>query len=213
MRVAIVDYGAGNVASVRSALAHVGVEASLSDDPGQLAAATMLIFPGQGHFGQAMARLRQRGLDHVLHRHVASGRPFVGICLGLQLLFEGSDEAPGVAGLGLLGGHCRRFSPEGPGGARLKVPQIGWNQLHLHRPATPLQAVGEGASMYFVHSYHAVASDPRDVIATADHGLPFVAAVQRDNLFAAQFHPEKSGAAGLRLWSALVESPWWVRPC
>ncbi len=211
--IAIVDYGAGNVASVRKAIAHLGADARLTADPQELAQATMLVFPGQGQFGQAMARLRERGLDAVLRAHVASGRPFVGICLGLQLLFDASDEAPGVPGLGLLPGHVRRFAERAPDGGRVTIPQIGWNQLELQRHGTPLDAMGEAAHVYFVHSYHVVPDDPSVITATAVHGERFVASVQRDNLLAVQFHPEKSGAAGLQLWSALLGSRWWERPC
>lgn len=210
--IAIVDYGAGNVASVRKAIALLGADAALTADPATLARASMLVFPGQGHFGQAMARLRARGLDEVLQAFVATGKPFVGICLGVQLLFDSSDEAPGVAGLGLLPGHVRRFAERGPDGGRVTIPQIGWNRLELQRHGSPLDAIGD-AHVYFVHSYHVVPRETAVVTATAVHGERFVAAVQRDNLLAVQFHPEKSGAAGLQLWSSLLGSRWWERPC
>ena len=194
--IAIVDYGAGNVASVQKALQHLGRDAVLTADPAVLHAADCVVFPGQGHFGQAMERLTSTGLDAVLKRLIADGKPFVGICLGLQLLFDGSDEAPGVAGLGVLRGHCVAFA------APRKVPQIGWNGVHIAHPGSPMDAVTEGAHFYFVHTYHAVAADPADVVATADYDGPFTAAVARGNLFAAQFHPEKSGDVGLRLLDA-----------
>ncbi len=211
--IAIVDYGAGNVESVRRAIAHVGAEAQLTDDPQVLGRADLLVFPGQGHFGQAMARLRERGLEDVLRAHIDAGRPFVGICLGLQLLFERSEEAPGVAGLGILAGEVRRFAERDAEGARVKIPQIGWNAVQRARARTPLDAVPDGTSFYFVHSYHVVPDDDSVVAGRATHGGPFVAAVVRDNVFAAQFHPEKSGEAGLRLWSAILEGGWWGRAC
>ncbi len=194
--IAIVDYGAGNVASVHKALAHLGRASVLSADPAVLRSADLVVFPGQGHFGQAMARLTSTGLDDVLREVIASGKPFVGICLGLQLLFDASDEAPGVPGLGVLRGRCVAFQ------APLKVPQIGWNQVQRVRPGSALDAVPDGQFFYFVHTYHAVADDAQDVVATADYGAPFTAAVQRGNVFAAQFHPEKSGEVGLQLLRA-----------
>ena len=193
--IAIVDYGAGNVRSVEKALAHVGANARLTADPAEIRTADGIVFPGQGRFDQAMAQLRGTGLDGVLREMVAAQRPFLGICLGLQLLFEGSDEAPGVAGLGILSGHCERFA------APQKVPQIGWNPIQATQPSAILGPVlGAGHDhVYFVHSFHAVAADPADVVAVANYGGSFTAAVQRGSLFAAQFHPEKSGQAGLAL--------------
>ena len=199
--IAIVDYGAGNVASVLKALHHLGAEAVVTADPAVLGAAAHVVFPGQGHFGQAMARLHATGLDAVLQDVLARGVPFTGICLGLQLLFEGSDEAPGVAGLGYFRGRCVSFQPPN------KTPQIGWNDLRVHRQqakaesesSSPLDASFDGQHVYFVHSYHAVATEPEFVVATADYGGSFCAAVQRGPVFAAQFHPEKSGEVGLRL--------------
>ena len=200
MKVVIVDYGAGNVVSVNKALQHVGADVTLSDDPSQVAAADAVVFPGQGHFGQAMVRLASSGMDRVLVDVIDRGTPFLGICLGLQLLFDGSDEAPGVAGLGVIRGHCRRFSDE------VKVPQIGWNQVKRVLDATPMDAVAPGEHFYFVHSYHAVCDDLTALAATATHGVRFCAAVARDNVFATQFHPEKSGSAGLQLLRAFLTS-------
>lgn len=197
--IAIVDYGAGNVASVQKALAHIGRASVLTADPSALRGARCVVFPGQGHFGQAMARLTATGLDHVLREIVAAGTPFVGICLGLQLLFDGSDEAPGVPGLGVLRGHCVAFKQP------LKIPQIGWNQVQRARTGSAMDAIADGQFFYFVHTFHAVASDTHDVVATADYGGPFTAAVQRGNVFAAQFHPEKSGQIGLDLLKAATE--------
>jgi len=201
--IAIVDYGAGNVASVHKALAYLGHHAVLTADPRQLRDADHVLFPGQGHFGQAMTRLRDTGLDRVLLGIIERGTPFTGICLGLQLLFDGSDEAPGVAGLGVLRGHCAAFA------APRKIPQIGWNSVRIVRPGSPMDAVAAQEHFYFVHTYHAVAADPVDVVAVADYEGDFTAAVQNANVFAAQFHPEKSGRAGLGLLSACVRG----HPC
>lgn len=198
---AIVDYGAGNVASVAKAFEAIGVRTEITADPHTILRAPVVIFPGQGHFGQAMAQLRATGLDDTLRQVVANGTPFLGICLGLQLLFEGSDEAPGVAGLGVLKGHCVAFAPP------RKVPQIGWNEVQIARNGSPLDNFG-GEYFYFVHSYHAVAADPTVVVATADYDGAFTAAVRQGSVFAMQFHPEKSGDVGLRLLRACLQPAW-----
>ncbi|MSP92097.1 MAG: imidazole glycerol phosphate synthase subunit HisH [Myxococcales bacterium] len=199
-RIAVIDYGAGNVASVLRALRHLGADAEAATSPVALRSADAIVFPGQGHFGQAARRLLATGMWGAVDAACAEGRPFLGICLGLQLLAEGSDEAPGVKGLGRLRGHSVAFCPP------VKVPQIGWNAVHAARRGTLLDAVPAGSHFYFVHSYHCVLQDERDVAGTAEHGLQFVAAVERDRLCAVQFHPEKSGAVGLallRAWLAL----------
>ncbi len=197
MKVAVVDYGAGNVVSVIKALEHVGVDAALTADPSAILAADGVMFPGQGHFGQAMKRLRASGLDKTLDSAIRSGKPFLGVCLGLQLLFEGSDEAPGVDGLSVFKGRCERF------GGDVKVPQIGWNAIDVQQPGV-FGALDHGRHFYFVHSFHAVPDDPSVLAATATHGAPFCAAVARDNVMATQFHPEKSGRAGLDLLRRFV---------
>ncbi len=193
--IAIVDYGAGNVRSVQKALAFVGAAAQLTADADEIRAASRVVFPGQGHFGQAMARLHSTGLDAVLKEVVAAQTPFLGICLGLQLLFDGSDEAPGVPGLGLLRGRCVRFE------APRKVPQIGWNAVRATQPGSCLDPVlaAEHQHFYFVHSYHVQATNLEHVVGVADYAGDFTAAVRHGSLFAAQFHPEKSGQAGLAL--------------
>lgn len=202
--IAIVDYGAGNLASVQRALEHLGHEVVLTARRDVLLSADRVVFPGQGHFGQAMARLQDTGLDRVLRDVLDRGTPFLGICLGLQLLFEASDEAPGVPGLAVLKGRCVRFAnqPDPRTGLPLKCPQVGWNQLSVDRPGSPLDRLAVPQWYYFVHGYHAVAADPAVVVGTADYGGPFVAAVRQDHVFATQFHPEKSGDAGLQLLDA-----------
>lgn len=199
--VAIVDYGAGNIASVAKAFESLGVRAEVTADRRDILTAPMVVFPGQGHFGQAMERLRSTGLDETLREVVGMGTPFVGICLGLQLLFEGSDEAPGMAGLGLLRGRCVQFQ------APRKVPQVGWNEVLVTRRGSPMDLLSS-EHFYFVHAYHAIAQDPTVVVATADYDGPFTAAVRTGNLFAVQFHPEKSGEAGLHLLRACLQPAW-----
>lgn len=196
--IAIVDYGAGNVASVARALRHLRAEVVITSDPEQLRAARRVVFPGQGHFGQAMARLRETGLDRALRDQVAAGTPFLGICLGLQLLLDGSEEAPGVAGLGLLPGHCRRFD------VGQVVPHVGWNSVQVVTKGSPHDNPAAQGYFYYVHSYFAPADSPFTVATTA-YGDTFAATIQRDNLFAVQFHPEKSGHAGLALLAAWLK--------
>jgi glutamine amidotransferase len=190
--IAVLDYGIGNLRSAEKALQHVGAEARLVDEPSDVAGAAGVVLPGVGNFGECMAALRASGLDVVAERAVAEGIPFLGICVGMQMMYEGSEESPGVAGLGILPGRIRLL-PEG-----VKRPQMQWNRLDLTRPDSPvLSGLGDDAWVYFVHSYAAPAGD--DVIATCDYGGPVVAAVGRERLWATQFHPEKSGASGLAL--------------
>lgn len=191
---AIIDYGAGNLLSVEKALRHIGCDCQITGDPAVLAAADGAVLPGVGAFGDAMGSLRARGLEGPIREFAASGKPFLGICLGLQILFESSEEAPGVQGLGLLRGKILRL----PGDLGLKVPHMGWNSLQLQKPGGLFQGVEGEPYVYFVHSYYLRAGE--DVVtATADYGVTVDAAVQKGNLFACQFHPEKSGEAGLAL--------------
>ena len=190
--IAVLDYGIGNLRSAEKALQHVGADARLVDEPSEAAGAAGVVLPGVGNFGECMAALRASGLDVVAERAVAEGIPFLGICVGMQMMYEGSEESPGVAGLGILPG-CIRLLPDG-----VKRPQMQWNRLDLTRPDSPvLSGLGDDAWVYFVHSYAAPAGD--DVIATCDYGGPVVAAIGRERLWATQFHPEKSGASGLAL--------------
>jgi glutamine amidotransferase len=195
--IVIVDYGAGNLRSVQKALERVGATAVISDDPAVLAQPTSrgLVLPGVGAFGDGMANLRARGWIEPLRRAVGQGMPLLGICLGMQLLFDESEEMGHHAGLGLLPGRVVRF----PDGA-LRVPHIGWNQLHPQAPGHPLLAgLAEGAHAYFVHSFLVVPDEPGDVLATTDYGLDFASLVGRGRIWGAQFHPEKSQEVGLRL--------------
>jgi len=193
--ISLLDYGAGNVRSLRNAIQSQGFSLTEIERPEDILKAERLIFPGVGAFGAAMERLRALGYVEPLKAYLAEGRPYLGICIGLQTLFEGSDESPGVEGLGLIPGQIRRFDA-----SSLSVPHMGWNGVRVQRPS-PLFADYTGEKLYFVHSYRAVPGpESADwLLATTDYGDPFVSAVQRGRVAAVQFHPEKSGAAGLRL--------------
>jgi glutamine amidotransferase len=192
--ITIVNYGMGNLTSARMALEHVGAEVELTSDPERVAAAEALVLPGVGAFPKAMRELRARGLEEPLRERHAAGVPIIGICLGMQLLFESSSELGGEAGLGFLGGSVEQLRT-GP----LKLPQIGWNEV-AWRGDSPLSAgLAPRTAMYHVHSYAARPSDVTVVAGTAHYGEEFVSAVSQGNLFGVQFHPEKSSADGLAL--------------
>lgn len=193
---AVLDYGIGNLRSAQKALEHVGADARLTADPDLAAEAAGVVLPGVGAFGRCMEALADTGLDAVARDAAASGRPFLGICVGMQLLYEWSDESPGVPGLGILAGGIRRL-PDG-----VKHPQMQWNTLDLVRPNPLLTGLPEPTWVYFVHSF--AADDAEHAVATCDYGGPVVAAVARDNVWATQFHPEKSGAAGLAILANFV---------
>jgi glutamine amidotransferase len=195
--VAVVDYGAGNLRSIRRALEAAGAAVRVTPEPAVVAAADAVVFPGVGAAGSAMARLAELGLVPTIREAVADGRPFLGICLGAQLLF-GAQEEGETAGLGLLPGRVRRLR----GG--VKVPHIGWNRSRVRRSG-PLGEVGEERDYYFVHSYIVEPDDPADVAAVVDYGELFPSVVVRGNVWGTQFHPEKSGADGLALVRAWVE--------
>ncbi len=199
--IAVLDYGAGNLQSVRKALYFLGCEAAVTDDPARLKEASAAILPGVGAFGDAMACLRRSRLVQPVLDFIHSGKPFLGVCLGLQLLFESSEEAPGVAGLGVLPGRIRRI----PGAPGLKIPHIGWNDLNFPAPSGLFRGLEEHPYVYFVHSYYLQAADRRDVTSTTQYGVTIDSSVQRGNLFATQFHPEKSGRTGLRILRNFAE--------
>ena len=210
MTVTIVDYQMGNLRSVQKAVERSGVAAIITSDAGQIAAAEALILPGVGAFGDAMAELRSRDLIGPINDFVQTGRPFLGICLGFQMLFERSDEGGDHQGLGLLAGDVVHFElPEAVIGepGRLKIPHMGWNRVSLG-PAGGGLGVAEGEHFYFVHSHHVRPADPDVVALTCDHGGPICAAVARDNIVGTQFHPEKSQAAGLRLIERFATAGW-----
>ena len=194
--IGIIDYDAGNIRSVEKALAALHEEAVLSRDPKTLLAADKLILPGVGAFGDAMANLKKYGLDAVIHEAVDRQIPLLGICLGLQLLFDRSEESPGVEGLGILNGEIVRF-PEQPG---LKIPHMGWNSLSLAPDGRLFTGISGDPYVYFVHSYYLKAEDPAIVKASAVYGNTTIhASVEQRNVFACQFHPEKSSAVGLKI--------------
>lgn len=193
--IAIIDYDAGNLKSVEKALLALGEDVLVTRDREKLLAADTVILPGVGNFGDAMEKLKSYGLVSVIHELAEMGKPFLGICLGLQLLFERSDEAPGVEGLGILKGEIVRI----PDGEELKVPHIGWNSLHLQNDGRLFRNLPEEPYVYFVHSYYLKAEDPEIVKATTEYGVTIDASVEQGNVFACQFHPEKSSRVGLKI--------------
>jgi imidazole glycerol-phosphate synthase subunit HisH len=194
-RIAILDYGMGNLRSVEKALEHVGVTATISADVGEVRAADGMVLPGVGAFPRAMERIRGLGLDELIAEQRDAGVPILGICLGLQLLFESSSELGGAGGLGLLEGPVGELEAEG-----LKVPHIGWEPVRWERESRLTDGIPSGTPFYFVHSF-APRPRPDDLLGSAAYGARFACAAERDNVFGVQFHPEKSSAAGLRLLS------------
>lgn len=239
--IVIVDYGMGNLRSVEKGFARVGHTAVVSNDPQVVASATRVVLPGVGAFADAIAEIRRRGLDEPIRAAIAQGKPFLGICLGLQLLFDVSFEDGEHQGLGILPGRVVRFTPEGaaaaasPGAAALgsapvgaaalgstpvgaaaacpprpvsttlKIPHMGWNQIRILRRAPILSGLDDGAYVYFVHSYYVVPDDPSVIATETPYPQPFTSMVWRDNLFATQFHPEKSQAVGLQILKNFAE--------
>ena len=193
--IAILDYDAGNIRSVEKALQHLGEETILTHDFREIQKADKVILPGVGAFGDAMEHLKHYELDRAIKEVVAMDKPFLGICLGLQLLFESSDETPGVEGLGILRGNILRI-PEEEG---LKIPHIGWNSLEFPREGRLFQDLPADPYVYFVHSYYLQAQEPQIVTATCEYGVQIHASVEKNQVFACQFHPEKSGEVGLKI--------------
>ena len=195
--IAIIDYQMGNLRSVQKGFEKVGHPATITSDPAVLTDADKIVLPGVGAFGDAMAELERRHLVEPIRQAIAAGKPFLGICLGLQLLFNVGYEGGRHEGLGVLPGEVVRFNLP----AEYKVPHMGWNQLNIRRPAPVLAGLPEGTHCYFVHSYHVVPRDPNVIATETDYGRPFCSMVWRDNIFATQFHPEKSQADGLKMLS------------
>lgn len=193
--IAIIDYGAGNLQSVKKALDFIGAESIITDNAEKILSADKVILPGVGSFGDAMESMERNNLTKTVKRCAESGKPFLGICLGLHLLFDESEESPGVKGLGVFKGKIRRF----PSDMGLKIPHIGWNSLNIKQNDTIFKGVPENSYVYFVHSYYLEADDINDVAALTNYGIDFHSAVGRDNVFATQFHPEKSGDVGLTI--------------
>ncbi len=198
--IAIIDYDAGNIKSVEKAIAYLGKEAKITRDYDEIMSASHVILPGVGSFGDAMGKLKAYGMDKAIYDVVDKGTPFLGICLGLQLLYESSQESPGVAGLGILKGNILHI-PVKPG---YKIPHIGWNSLDI-TPGTKLfQGISGTPYVYFVHSYYLKAEHISEVAATTSYSTLIHAAVERENVFACQFHPEKSSAVGLKILENFV---------
>ncbi len=195
--IAIVDYGMANLRSVQKAFEQVGASAQIISKPDQIERAERIVLPGVGAFADAVATLRETHLAEPILHHIERGRPFLGICLGLQMLFDVGYEDGEHCGLGVLRGKCIRFDVDQR--LNLKVPHMGWNQLGFVRPSPLLEGLSDGASVYFVHSYHVVPSDPNVIATTTDYGGPFVSSIWRDNVMATQFHPEKSQKVGLKM--------------
>lgn len=199
--IAIIDYGMGNLRSVQKGFERVGHQAAVTSDPAVVAAADKVVLPGVGAFEDAMAELRTRGLVRPVLAAIDGGKPFLGICLGLQLLFDVGFENGRHEGLGVIPGEVVRFElPRG-----LSVPHMGWNQLEIRRRPPALEGLAEGTFVYFVHSYYVVPRDPGVIATETDYGGPFCSSIWRENIFATQFHPEKSQADGLRILKNFAE--------
>jgi len=195
--IALLDYGAGNVGSVLKAVQYLGYSAQPVDRPELLNEAEKIILPGQGHFGAMMMALEERGLLEPLRQKLAAGKPYLGICLGLQMLYEGSNEAPEVPGLGLLAGQVRRFE------GLAKVPQVGWNQVRILRQTGLFKGIAEGSFVYYCHSYYGPVTE--ETSAVTEYGETYAAAIEKGNVWAVQFHPEKSADVGLRVLRNFLE--------
>lgn len=198
--ISIIDYDAGNIKSVEKALQHLGEDVVITRDKEQILNSSHIILPGVGSFGDAMGKLRDYGLDTVIYEAIEKKIPFLGICLGLQLLFESSEETPGVKGLGVLKGKIVKI-PDKEG---LKIPHMGWNSLKVTPNATLYKGIEENPYVYFVHSYYLQAEDPADVAATTEYSTLIHASVEHENVFACQFHPEKSSSVGLKILKNFV---------
>ena len=197
-KICLIDYGAGNLRSIENALAKLGGKAETVTNPGNLAGASAIILPGVGNFGAAMEKLES--FRTPIKRAVNAGTPFLGVCLGIQVIFDESDESPGVAGLGLIPGTCKRF-PE-----NMKVPHIGWNTININKETPLLNEINTGSFYYFVHSYYSVPTDEEVIAGETDYGnITFPSIIIQDNIHATQFHPERSGEKGLKLLANFLE--------
>lgn len=198
--IAVLDYGIGNLRSAEKALQHLGVDAALTTDPAVARQAAGVVLPGVGAFGRCMEQLRESGLEPVVHEAVEGGKPFLGICVGMQMLFEASEEAPGVKGLGIFAGEVRRLTVTSE-----RLPHMGWNTLEIRTGSKLFDGIADGSWLYFVHSYAPVPDDEAVIAATTEYGGTVVAAVEQGRVWATQFHPEKSAANGLRLLKNFAE--------
>lgn len=199
--IAILDYDAGNIKSVEKAVAYLGEEGIITRDKDIILSSDKVILPGVGSFGDAMNKLSEYKLCDVIYDVVDSGKPFLGICLGLQLLYKESEESPGAAGLGILEGRIKRI----PDKESLKVPHIGWNSLDIRKDAKLFKGVPDNSYVYFVHSYYLEADNLEDVVATTEYSAHIHASVEHENVFACQFHPEKSSEVGLKILKNFID--------
>ena len=199
--IAVLDYGIGNLRSAEKALQHLGVDAALTTDPAMARQARGVVLPGVGAFGRCMEQLRESGLEPVVHEAVEAGKPFLGICVGMQMLFDASEEAPGVKGLGIIPGEVRKLTV-----TTERLPHMGWNTVQIRTGSKLFGGIDEGSWLYFVHSYAPVPDDDGVVAATTEYGGRVVAAVEQGALWATQFHPEKSAVNGLQLLKNFAEA-------
>lgn len=193
--IGIIDYGAGNLQSVKKALDFIGAESVITDNPEIINNCDKILLPGVGSFGDAMNSMRAKNLVDTIKQNALSGKPFLGICLGLQLLFEESEESPNAEGLGILKGKIRKF----PFDMGLKIPHIGWNSIEVKQKDTLFKGIPDNSYVYFVHSYYLEAENEEDIATVTNYGIAFHSAVGKGNIFATQFHPEKSGDVGLQI--------------
>ncbi|MEW6477382.1 MAG: imidazole glycerol phosphate synthase subunit HisH [Actinomycetota bacterium] len=199
--IAVLDYGIGNLRSAEKALQHLGVDAALTTDPEVARRAAGVVLPGVGAFGRCMEQLRESGLEPVVHEAVEAGKPFLGICVGMQMLFDASEEAPGCKGLGIIAGEVRRLTV-----TTERLPHMGWNTIKVRTGSKLFDGIDDGSWLYFVHSYAPVPDDETVIAATTEYGGTVVAAVEQGPLWATQFHPEKSATLGLRLLKNFAEA-------
>ena len=197
--IAIIDYGMGNLYSVEKAFAKLGASVAVTSNPNEIYKADKVVLPGVGAFGDCMYNLREYGMTGVIKQVIAQGKPFLGICLGLQLLFDGSEEDPGIDGLGIFPGMIKKISAPG-----MKIPHMVWNSLDFFSPSPLFSGLSQQPFVYFVHSFHAVPDDPGLITAVAEYGGSVTAAVGRDNVQAVQFHPEKSSAVGMSILANFI---------
>ncbi|HCE43108.1 MAG TPA: imidazole glycerol phosphate synthase subunit HisH [Lentisphaeria bacterium] len=205
--IAIIDYGMGNLSSVFKALKKLGAEAAITDKVSKISKAESVILPGVGNFGDGMKNLQSSGMVDAVKESIAGGKPFLGICLGMQLLMEKSEEAPGVEGLGIFKGKVVRFKK-----SSLKVPHMGWNDITIKRGNPNLKGIKDGTFFYFVHSFYVKPADSEISAATCSYGVEFAACLGKDNVFATQFHPEKSQDAGLQILKNWISQEGGSRP-
>jgi glutamine amidotransferase len=196
--ITIIDYGAGNLRSVVNAISRLGYEARVTANPAEVLKAKAVILPGVGAAADTMANLRQQGLDEPIRQFVAGGKPFLGVCIGMQVLFSDTEEGGNHQCLGIIPGRVRKFAPG------LKVPHMGWNQLKQKQAHPVFKGIADGANFYFVHSYYVEPEDKRLVAGETEYGIPFCSVIARDNLIATQFHPEKSGEVGLKIYDNFI---------